>query len=888
MQDDTGTSYSDKINYFDGLGRPVETVLREASPLRKDILSLQEYDGVGRESNAWLPVPAGNGTGAYMEPTSFKPAATAFYSDSAPYSHPVYEPSPLNRVTERYAPGEAWRMAERPVKTDYLTNTSSGACSCALYSVASDNSLKRNGYYAACELFVTQTTDEDGHTGYTFTDKLGQMLLQRVMNGTVAHDTYYVYDDFGNLRYVLPPTTADALTAATTWPDTHAVLQNRVYIYKYDERNRCILKKLPGCDPVEMTYDRSDRLVFSRDGNQKAKGQWTFFLYDVFGRQTVTGTWKSATVPETENEVVKTNYTGSAPLGGYTVNLALAPVDLLTVNYYDDYAFASGLYGLAYTAPPAGYKESFTYDKTGNILTLQRKGLTDKKPAPSDADFGMIDNLSFTYTGNRVTKITDAVTSGPLYAGAFHFMDGADKPAEYLYDANGNLKKDYNKKIVEIRYNSLNLPERLQFANGNTIDYVYDAAGQKLSVTHRTAVTGVVIPMTGVTPPLAPAQIFSELTTDYCGNVMYEDGEPVRILTEEGYVTLTGNGNNAFPTYYYYLKDHQGNNRVVIDQAGTVEQVNHYYPFGGLFGEGLQTSNQPYRYNGKELDRQLSLDLYDYGARHYDAALGRWLTVDPMAEKYYSISSYVYCGNNPVRFIDPDGREWKYVTDANGHITINVTLNLSVLGNYTTAQINAYQNAISTQFHNTISQSSGGTMSGTITFYQGNADIVQSLSLGEMNGNIGGMTSYFNSSVNLYNSAGELRLLSSVASDATHEMLHTLRLEHPFEVTQTADTELLRVAPNSFVSTSTTDKNIVNNIMSYPMITIDGQKGSNLNSLTKGQLNFMLKEIDLQNQGYGFRPQYNPSLTLEQNTTLYKQYYDNYWNNPPGTPVRNQ
>ncbi len=58
----------------------------------------------------------------------------------------------------------------------------------------------------------------------------------------------------------------------------------------------------------------------------------------------------------------------------------------------------------------------------------------------------MIDNLSFTYTGNRVTKITDAVTSGPLYAGAFHFMDGADKPAEYLYDANGNLKKDYNKK----------------------------------------------------------------------------------------------------------------------------------------------------------------------------------------------------------------------------------------------------------------------------------------------------------------------------------------------------------------------------------------------------------------------------------------------------------
>ena len=256
--------------------------------------------------------------------------------------------------------------------------------------------------------------------------------------------------------------------------------------------------------------------------------------------------------------------------------------------------------------------------------------------------------------------------------------------------------------------------------------------------------------------------------------------------------------------------------------------------------------------------------------------------------KYFLISPYAYCANNFINALDPDGREWKYVTDANGHITINVALNLSVSGNYTAAQINAYKNAISTQFHNTIYESSGGTMSGTVTFYQENTNIVQSLSLGKMNNNIGGMTSYFNSFVNLYNSAGELRSLSSVGSDATHEMLHTLRLDHPFEITQTADTELLRVAPNSFVSTPTTDKNIVNNIMNYPIITIDGQKGSNLNSLTKGQLNFMLKEIDLQNQGYGFKPQYNPSLTIDQNTNLFKKYYENYWNNIPGTPVRKQ
>jgi RHS repeat-associated core domain len=123
------------------------------------------------------------------------------------------------------------------------------------------------------------------------------------------------------------------------------------------------------------------------------------------------------------------------------------------------------------------------------------------------------------------------------------------------------------------------------------------------------------------------------------------------VLTEEGYATVSG----STPTYYYYLKDHQGNNRVVINQSGAVQQVNHYYPFGGLFGEGVQTSNQPYKYNGKELDRFQSLDMYDYGARHYDAALGRWFTMDPLAEKYYPISPYVYVGNNPIRFIDPDG-----------------------------------------------------------------------------------------------------------------------------------------------------------------------------------------------------------------------------------------
>ena len=90
--------------------------------------------------------------------------------------------------------------------------------------------------------------------------------------------------------------------------------------------------------------------------------------------------------------------------------------------------------------------------------------------------------------------------------------------------------------------------------------------------------------------------------------------------------------------YHCYLQDHQGNNRVVVSETGTTEEFNHYYAFGGLFGNGNNV--QPFKYNGKELETKKGLNWYDYGARQYDATLGRWFVVDPLAEKYYSTSAY--------------------------------------------------------------------------------------------------------------------------------------------------------------------------------------------------------------------------------------------------------
>ena len=290
------------------------------------------------------------------------------------------------------------------------------------------------------------------------------------------------------------------------------------------------------------------------------------------------------------------------------------------------------------------------YDKNGNILALQRYGQT------SASGYGLIDNLTFTLDGNQLNRVDDAVTAS-AYNNGFEFKDAVKQANEYAYDANGNLTKDLNKNISNIQYNSLNLPSKVTFTDGSTIEYTYAADGTKLRTKH--VING------------------TTTTTDYCGNVIYENGVQKLLLTEAGYLTL------ADSKYHYYLQDHQGNNRVVIDQNGTVEETNHYYPFGGVFANS--TSVQPYKYNGKELDTKKGLNWYDYGARHYDAAVGRFATVDPLAEKYYSMSPYAYCGNSPIKFIDIDGRKivdpfGKEITYENGVWSSNVTADVKQVG----------------------------------------------------------------------------------------------------------------------------------------------------------------------------------------------------------------
>ena len=310
------------------------------------------------------------------------------------------------------------------------------------------------------------------------------------------------------------------------------------------------------------------------------------------------------------------------------------------------------------------YDELIDYDKVGNITTLQRYG-------KSDNGFGLIDNLSYVYNNNQLMKVTDTADSSVTYYSAFHFVDGADAETEYVYDANGNMTQDFNKKISKIEYNSLNLPSMIQYSHGDQAHYGYDAVGRKLSVSHIISPVNIYVPMGSTT---LPENAFLEWRgfDVYADNIQYfmekslsvfptrlnfDGGYPTRLNFDGGYITSI----DDTPVYHYYLQDHLGNNRMVVNANGEVEQVNHYYAFGGLMGESTGGDTQTYKYNGKELDRINGLDWYDYGARNYDAALGRWHVVDPLAEKYYNVSPYAYCGNNPMNRIDPNGMEMDWV-----------------------------------------------------------------------------------------------------------------------------------------------------------------------------------------------------------------------------------
>lgn len=193
--------------------------------------------------------------------------------------------------------------------------------------------------------------------------------------------------------------------------------------------------------------------------------------------------------------------------------------------------------------------------------------------------------------------------------------------------------------------------------------YTYSASGVKLRTEQRYDPNLNVSPVNTTNP--ANDGLPDYMNRDYAGNIVYETAKNGSAITNRTRILVDGGywENNV---YYFYVTDHLGNNRVVVNQSGAVTQKNHYYPFGTAFADKYDNgTSQPYKYNGKELDQMHQLNLYDYSARYYESALGRFTSVDPMAEKYYSISPYAYVANNPINAVDLKGDTITTMIDGN-------------------------------------------------------------------------------------------------------------------------------------------------------------------------------------------------------------------------------
>lgn len=374
------------------------------------------------------------------------------------------------------------------------------------------------------------------------------------------------------------------------------------------------------------------------------------------------------------------------------------------------------------------YNEHLEYDMNGNITRLQRRG------RKQDGQYGKIDNLNITLLGNQLYHITD--DAAPLlYEGAFDFNNASTGRSDFQYNSSGSLISDTGRGIAMIEYDNGNNPRRIQFTNGNVTSYVYSSEGRKLRTVHYTAMPNITVAI-GETHQLTESEILCKDSTDYLlgGSLILQNGRIDKYLFAGGYAqgepgcttiarpflfimedeptqeelerymqleeqwsaALEAARNSDTFSFRYYNRDHLGNNREVVDEAGNILQVTNYYPFGTPYCDAVSTINpdtQPFKYNGKELDMMHGMDTYDYGARQYNSILSTWDRVDPMAEKYYHISPYVYCMNNPVNAIDPDGRKvrpiglaeltmilntlpketWNYVQiDNNGFINSNL------------------------------------------------------------------------------------------------------------------------------------------------------------------------------------------------------------------------
>ncbi|RNA62869.1 RHS repeat-associated core domain-containing protein [Chryseobacterium nematophagum] len=354
---------AETVQYFDGLGRPKQVVNVKASPSGKDVVTHIEYDAFGRQSKDYLPVPqTSTGNGAIV-PNPLGNASSIYGAEKI-YSEKILENSPLDRIQQQIQVGNDW--TNKPVQFDYSANIAGEVIKYTTNTMwennATKSSIEYGGTYGANQLYKNTVTDEDGNKTIEFKNGRGQVVLVRkILNATENADTYYVYNEYNQLAWVIPP----LLSKKKIWD--LADQQALAYEYRYDGRSRLVEKKLPGKGWEYMVYDKADRLIFSQDELMRAQNKWLFSKYDLFGRVIMTGIVGGTSRTDMQNMITNNLIVENRNPPGFTKNgMSIQYTNnhfpyletVLSVNYYDTYP----LYSFNPTFPTSIQGESVLTD----------------------------------------------------------------------------------------------------------------------------------------------------------------------------------------------------------------------------------------------------------------------------------------------------------------------------------------------------------------------------------------------------------------------------------------------------------------------------------------------------------------------------------------------
>ena len=334
--------------------------------------------------------------------------------------------------------------------------------------------------------------------------------------------------------------------------------------------------------------------------------------------------------------------------------------------FYYDYSYdllgrlTEAEFGETSGASPVDYDLVYSYDLNGNLeqrTSLNNVGALANHERETRWTWSQTDGNRPAGWSQEQYDVTIITGTPPLPPQRIYSLDPSGSREEnYSYDFAGNRTATLDSQsdtLNVMRYNRLNLPEEYATADGDTVRYVYSADGEKLFIQHNSTANAT-------------------MGTEYAANYRIENGAITMIHTDAGYYTLfpaPPGGTVPVFKHIWYMKDHLGNNRVLLDASGKVYAVHHYDPFGGEISVAsllnvtqfpTSATESPYKYGGKEWSTTTS--TYDFEARYLSPSFHRFTTMDPLAEKYYSISPYAYCAGDPVNYVDPQGlTDWRAV-----------------------------------------------------------------------------------------------------------------------------------------------------------------------------------------------------------------------------------